>query len=198
MSAGTGLRERKRLAAMRRIQQVALELFDEHGYRSVTIERIAEDAEVSQSSVYRYFGTKEQLVLWNEHSDRILEIIASQIEDHPPVEAVRRAADNIVSELFGGDQQAIRRRMRYAMEEPDVRAALAVRMQEITQLLAGMLARGSASHTDDLQHQVAASTIVGAVIGAVHHWYASGYASSFDELLKRALAILEDGLQTLS
>ncbi|NTV39112.1 MAG: helix-turn-helix transcriptional regulator, partial [Demequinaceae bacterium] len=45
---------------MERIQTVALALFEQHGFGPVTIERIAHEADVSPSSVYRYFGTKEQ------------------------------------------------------------------------------------------------------------------------------------------
>jgi len=60
-----GLRERKRLAAMRRVQEVALDLFDARGFESVSIEEIARAAEVSPSSIYRYFGTKEQIVLYD-------------------------------------------------------------------------------------------------------------------------------------
>ena len=48
-----GLRERKRHAAMRHIQRTALDLFDERGFQQVSVEQIAETAEVSPSSVYR-------------------------------------------------------------------------------------------------------------------------------------------------
>ncbi len=51
--------ERRKVEAMSRIQQVALDLFDAHGYRNVTIERVAAAAEVSPSSIYRYFGTND-------------------------------------------------------------------------------------------------------------------------------------------
>ena len=62
-----GLRERKRYAAMRLVQEVALDLFDAHGYVDVTVERIAAASDISPSSVYRYFGTKEHIVLWDEN-----------------------------------------------------------------------------------------------------------------------------------
>ena len=56
-TARLGLRERKKAAAIRRIQEVAVAQFEEHGFDAVTIEQIAEHAEVSPSSIYRYFGT---------------------------------------------------------------------------------------------------------------------------------------------
>jgi AcrR family transcriptional regulator len=61
-----GLRERKRLAAMRHVQRVALGLFQRHGYEAVTIETIATAAEVGAASIFRYFGTKDRIVIWDE------------------------------------------------------------------------------------------------------------------------------------
>jgi len=61
-----GLRERKRLASMRHVQRVALELFQRRGYQAVTIEAIAKAAEVGAASIFRYFGTKDCIVIWDE------------------------------------------------------------------------------------------------------------------------------------
>src|SRR5664279_5481895 len=63
---GNGLRARWRINAMRTIQESALDLFDARGFDAVTIEEIAAAAEVSPSSVYRYFGTKEGLLVADE------------------------------------------------------------------------------------------------------------------------------------
>src|SRR6188768_168311 len=61
-----GLRERWRVDAMRTIQDRALDLFDERGFAAVTIEQVAAAAEVSPSTVYRLFGTKEGLLVADE------------------------------------------------------------------------------------------------------------------------------------
>ncbi|MDN6487490.1 MAG: TetR/AcrR family transcriptional regulator, partial [Ancrocorticia sp.] len=58
-----GLRERKRRATIQSIQETALDLFDERGFGQVSVEEIAAAADVSPSSVYRYFGTKEGIIL---------------------------------------------------------------------------------------------------------------------------------------
>ncbi|MQY21161.1 TetR/AcrR family transcriptional regulator [Nocardia macrotermitis] len=67
--------ERRKYEAMARIQQVALDLFDENGYREVTVERVAAAADVSPSSIYRYFGTKEMLVLYDEADPKLLDAV---------------------------------------------------------------------------------------------------------------------------
>ena len=64
-----GLREQWRRSAKRTIQARALDLFEERGFDAVTIEAVAAAAGVSPSSVYRYFGTKEGLVVFDEFED---------------------------------------------------------------------------------------------------------------------------------
>ena len=70
-----GLRECKKATTMHRIQAVALDLFERHGFDAVSIEQVADAAEVSPSTVYRYFGTKEGLVIHDEYDDRVLELL---------------------------------------------------------------------------------------------------------------------------
>ena len=125
MSTESGLRERKRIAAMRRIQEVALDLFDARGFDKVTIEQIARAAEVSTSSVYRYFGTKEQLVLHDEFDLQLLEAVQRELASHTPVDAVRRAISTLMKQFFGRDEELARRKIRYWAEEPAIQAAAA-------------------------------------------------------------------------
>lgn len=61
-----GLRERKKAKTRAAIQHEALRLFREQGYDETKIEQIAAAVEVSESTIYRYFPTKEDLVLWDE------------------------------------------------------------------------------------------------------------------------------------
>ena len=81
----TGLRERWRMYAMRTIQERALDLFDERGFDAVTIEEIAAAAEVSPSSVYRYFGTKEGLLVADEFDSMSQEAVEEILDVNDPV-----------------------------------------------------------------------------------------------------------------
>jgi AcrR family transcriptional regulator len=190
-----GLRERKRIAAMRRIQETALDLFDERGFGAVTIEQIAEAAEVSPSSVYRYFGTKEQLVLYDEFDQHFLEVIEIELAAHPPVEALRRAISNLMAQFVARDEALAQRKIRYWAEEPALQAAAAQQSDQFARAVAGALADAAGRPADDLDVHVVATTLVWALIAAIRHWYTSGFANPLAHELERALALVENGLQ---
>ncbi|MDX2970005.1 TetR/AcrR family transcriptional regulator [Kribbella solani] len=86
----TGLRERWRVKARRTIQERALDLFDERGFDAVTIEEIAAAAEVSPSSVYRYFGTKEGLIVADEFDTMSQQALEELLDVNDPVGSMIR------------------------------------------------------------------------------------------------------------
>lgn len=189
------LRERKRLRTMRRIQSVALDLFEEHGFDEVTIERIAERSEVSPSSIYRYFGTKEKLVIWDEYDPMGLQAIMEELHDHPPLEAVRRVVTELMMEAFEGDEERIHRRMRLAFTYPSIEAASTLQTYEMAQLIAGILGQQLDRDPDELDVQVFSHAFVGGVLGGLRHWYASGFTTSLDVVIDRVLAAMEGRLE---
>jgi AcrR family transcriptional regulator len=197
MSDGMGLRERKRLAAMRRIQAVALDLFDEHGFTAVTIERIAEACEVSPSTVYRYFGTKEQLILWDEYDPLMVERLAQAPLDVPVLELCRRVILDLMDEYVHGDQGLIERRMRYLMEEPAVEEASTRQMYEMSELLGTLVATKLQRAASDLEVQVFSHAVVGGLVGGLHHWYETGFALPLRDVLERTFDVLDTGMERL-
>ena len=194
MDPTPSLRERKRLETMRRAQRVALELFDEYGFEQVTIERIAHEAEVSASTIYRHFGTKEQLVLWDEYDPRILERIDEELRRHPPLEAVEMALAEVYAEVAAPDEGLIQRRLRYALQEPGVQAAVALEMEMLSHAVEDTLSRHREPEADPLETAVLANAIVGALVAALRHWHATGHERPFEELISRTFAVLRDGL----
>jgi AcrR family transcriptional regulator len=60
---GQGLRARKKLQTWREIRTQALRLIEERGYDAVSVEEIAAAANVSRSTMFNYFPTKEALVM---------------------------------------------------------------------------------------------------------------------------------------
>lgn len=195
MSDKPGLRERRRATAIRRIQEAALDLFDARGFENVTIEEIAEAADLSPSSVYRYLGTKEGIVLYDEFDFRLIEAVEAELAAHPPVEAVRRAVASIMAAFYGRDEALARRKLRYALEDPHLHAATTQQVDQFAQLVAATLARAAGRDANELEIQVIATTLVWALTTAARIWQSEGYVRPLQPLLDEALAVVEHGLR---
>src|SRR5215831_3477438 len=86
-----GLRERKKARTRAAIREHALRLFREQGYQRTTVEQIAAAAEVSPSTFFRYFPTKEDLILQDDMDTRMVEAFERQPAGLGPIPAVRAA-----------------------------------------------------------------------------------------------------------
>src|ERR1700727_3243451 len=87
-----GLRERKKIKLRRAIQTAALRLFEAQGYEHTTVEQIAEAAETSTTTFYRYFPTKEDVVIDDDYDPIIEDTIATRPSGEALSDTVRAAA----------------------------------------------------------------------------------------------------------
>ncbi|QDQ96174.1 TetR family transcriptional regulator [Tomitella fengzijianii] len=69
--AKVSLREKQKARTRRAIRSAAMRLFTAQGYDKTTVEQIAHEAEVSHTTFFRYFQTKEQVVLSHDLDDDI-------------------------------------------------------------------------------------------------------------------------------
>src|SRR3954447_25415107 len=115
------LRERKKLKTRRTIQEHALRLFAEQGYDATTIEQIAEAAEVSPSTFFRYFPTKEDVVLTDDYDPLIVAAIRAQPPGMPVVEAVLLGMQQVFDRFTEDDLVSERLRQRLFAEVPELR-----------------------------------------------------------------------------
>ncbi|MFF1296558.1 MULTISPECIES: TetR/AcrR family transcriptional regulator [unclassified Streptomyces] len=87
-----GLRERKKQRMYETLSETAIRLFLEKGYDAVSVAEIAAAAEISKPTLFRYFPTKEDLVLHRiaDHEDEAARVVAEASDDVPPLVALRR------------------------------------------------------------------------------------------------------------
>src|SRR6478752_262391 len=117
--ATLGLRERKKIKTRAAIRAQAMRLFKEQGYNETSIEQIAEAAEVSPSTFFRYFPTKEEVVLTDDIDPIVLKVLADLPADLPPLQAIRLAVSAVFEHLSPEDmeREVERQQLVYAVPE---------------------------------------------------------------------------------
>jgi AcrR family transcriptional regulator len=160
---GPGLRERKKAATRAGIQSHALRLFRLHGYHGTTIDQIIAAADVSATTFFRYFPTKEDLVLRDDFDPRIVAALAAQPSGVPLMTAVRAAFREHFAALGDDLRRESRERVALIVTEPALRAAMLDQLSEAIRLLADAFGARLGRPADD----VGVRTLAGATVGAM-------------------------------
>jgi AcrR family transcriptional regulator len=188
-----GLRERKKIKTREAIRAATYALIEEQGYDATTIEQIADRAEVSPSTVFRYFPTKEDIVLTDEYDPLMLEELRARPADEPWMDSVRfvmRKALDPGTEL----PEVTRLRTRLAAEVPAVRSRMAEHMSATGRLLRQVLADRAGLDPDGLEVRVYAMSLIGGLMEVSTYWAENGHEGDLHDLTDRALDVLEHGL----
>lgn len=186
-----GLRERKKAATMHHVQETAIELFEEHGFDRVTIEQVAEAAEVSASTVYRYFGTKEGLVLHDEYDDRVLEGLEHFLSQGLSPWAAAEAALGLVAEgHFVVEASSTRSRIKLWFENESVRAQAYLTIDQMVDEVARVMA-GTGRWTFG-QSRVITSAIIWPFMASLKNWFEQGTEGDWRAYLEEAIAALKE------
>ena len=187
-----GLRERKKARTRAAIREHALRLFRENGYQRTTVEQIAAAAEVSPSTFFRYFPTKEDVVLQDDMELLWMDVFLAQPAEMGPIAALRAAVRAAFDGMGPGTLAELRETMDMAMAVPAVRARMLAEFARTTQVIAQAVAERTGKAASDFEVQ----TLAGAVVGiAVAAWFDQPEdLDGFGAKLERGLALLEAGL----
>jgi AcrR family transcriptional regulator len=193
-----GLRERKKARTRASIREHALRLFREQGYHATTVEKIAEAAEISPSTFFRYFPTKEDLVLQDDMDTRLIEALERQPAGLSALAAVRAAVREAFASYNAADLDMIRETTRLTMTVPEVRARAVDEFTRTIGLISQALAKRAGRSADDLNVRVMAGAIIGVIMAITIPWE-DGWADrqTMEESFQRieqGLALLEAGL----
>src|SRR5215471_5723936 len=116
-----GLRERKKARTRAAIREHALRLFREQGYDATTVDQIAEAADVSPSTFFRYFPTKEDVVLQDDVDVLAIGSFHEQPADLSIVAAFRAAAKEALASLSEEDLATLRETSSLIFTVPELR-----------------------------------------------------------------------------
>ena len=189
-----GLRERKKAKTRAAIQHEALRLFSVQGYEATTIEQIVEAVDVSPSTFFRYFPSKEDLVVTDNYDPLIVEVIRSQPSDLGPVQAVRRGLNALFDSISRTELTDMRDRMELALSVPELRAATLDQIVQTIRQITDVIAERVGRARDDFAVETLAGAILGVMISAEFHWV-EHRETELIVLLDKALNHLEAGLQ---
>ena len=187
------MRERKKARTFAAIQQHALRLFREQGYTETTVEQVAEAAEVSPSTVFRYFPTKEALVLHDIYDPLLIAAFASQPATLSPIQALRGAVQTVFADLSPEVVTQQRERIALVRSVPELRAATLDEFIKAVQQIADLVAVRVGRRADDF----AVRTFAGALMGVMFSVMLAANedpATDFAALIDAGLAYLEAGL----
>src|SRR5262249_31059934 len=117
-------RERKRTRTRLMIQKEALRLFGEKGYTETTVEEIADAAAISPSTFFRYFPSKEDVVLGAEYSALPFDLLEARPAGEPVAETMRLIVRESLAGLYQRDPEQLLARVRLDFTVPELRARI--------------------------------------------------------------------------
>lgn len=182
------LRELKQAAAMGRIQDAAYELLVSVGYEETKVTDIAAAAEVSPSSVYRYFGTKDGVFLWDPLEGPFMDLLEARLTECPPMEAVERAFLELVADLDPDNEALLRDRTQLLVSIPRLREAMRAMMSGFGDDLGGVLRGAGAT---DLEASVVAAATAAVLMAGVEVWARPGSTATLAEVTNEAFRSLQ-------
>jgi AcrR family transcriptional regulator len=195
MATGPGLRERKKQKTRWAIQEHALRLFAQQGYDATTVDQIAAAAEISPSTFFRYFKTKEDVVIEDQYDPIMVELLAAAPAEGSPIEAMRFVLHQAFDGMGDAERQKIFERIRLVMSVPALRARTFENFTGTSRLIAESVARRVGRDAGEFDIQVFAGACLGAWVAALLEWAEHDGEEDIVELLDRALAMLESGLR---
>jgi AcrR family transcriptional regulator len=184
------LRERTRLATQRAISEVAMPMFIEAGFDNVTVDQIAVSAGISPRSFFRYFATKEDVVLGHLATTglQLRDALVARPAKEPPWDALRAAFGTLLAE-YGGSPDSLRDTTRMLYATPSLRARHLEKQLHWQDLLVPEIARrlGTVSTAKDVRAYAIVASAMACLDAAGAAWALSEDAASVEELLDEAI-----------
>jgi AcrR family transcriptional regulator len=189
-----GLRERKAEKARQTIIAEGMRLFTANGYDETTIESIAEASELSPSTVYRYFPSKDLIALSSFES--ALDRLMVELDWHPAADPLEPSLAAAISRALAiEDQDPDRARLVRSIvdQSPAARARLWEHLAEAQKKLQGFLGRRLELPPDDLRVLVAARLTITIVEIAADVWRSSDGSRSSSSIAEEVAQLIRSG-----
>src|SRR5258705_7624987 len=192
-----GLRERRKGLTAAKLGAAALRLFSERGFDSVTVDDIAAAADVSRRTFFRYFASKEDVLLADHFVQlaRLREAMAARPPDEPILTALRNAILSMTGD-FEDRKEMVILRGRIMRNTPSLQARSLVHQRAWEDAMQEMVAqRLAVDPTVDLRPGVVAATALAAMRVAFTNWLVAGAVGGLIAMTAEAPGLPGGGLQ---
>jgi len=198
-----GRRERKKLTTRMALKAAAIDLVGERGYSNVTVEDIADAADVSVRTFFNYFASKEAAVVGND--PEIVEEMCLHLAALPhgltPLETLRtvlleriRAIGETI-DLSGEEHGVWLRRVAVVRSQPEVLLAYTKHLAMVERALADALVEWLGGDEELRSYAALVTTCaMGVLRVAICGWGGEGGAPSLVAFADSAFELLGRGL----
>jgi len=170
-----------------------MRLFLERGFEATTVEDIAEAVEISPSTFFNYFPSKEEVVFEDELDPLVLAAFDAQPESTHPVRRLRMAMRTVFGQLTPEQDRMMRARMQLLATTPELRGAMLSQFASIVDQIAHLLGPRVGRERDDFAVHNIAGAVLGVLLAAMLEIIDNPKADML-KVTDDALAHLEAGL----
>jgi len=195
-SVSESLKRRKQQVVRSALQDAAVELFLARGFENVTVEEIARAAGVSRRTFFRYYESKEDVMV--EHSERLGELLLAELAarpaGEPPLLAIRSALIPAIEAALL-ERQLFRDSIRLLRGNSPLRRAMMEHRNRLEERIAALMARRMAAAPGDNTPMLLAFLTRALQDSTFNAWYdheTSDIAALVDELIVRLCAVAAD------
>ncbi|MGW7411205.1 TetR/AcrR family transcriptional regulator [Streptomyces sp. NPDC054863] len=189
-----GLRERKKIKTRLQIRRATFRLVSTQGWDATTVEQIAAEADVSPSTVLRYFPVKEDIVLTDEYDPVMEGALRKRPPGEPLLESVRAVVTAAMRRSLDDAPDEVLLRTRLMLEVPAVRARMVESVSVTSRMLCRVIAERTGRDAGELEVRIFATGLLAAVLETTLYWAERGQRDDLVELIDRMLRTFEGGL----
>ena len=152
------------------IQAEAFRLFASKGYADTTVEEIAAAAAISARTFFRYFPTKEDVVLWDEYDPLVVELVEARPVDEPPAATARAIVRESLGGIYHRNPEQLLAKVRLYQSVPELRARFLEGLDRGGEMFALLLVERLGRPGDELKARVIATALAAVATAALDVW----------------------------
>jgi AcrR family transcriptional regulator len=189
------LRDRATRAVRSEVGAIAMRLFLQQGFDKTTVDQIAAEAGLSRTSFFRYFATKEDVVLGDleERGQQVLEALVARPAGEPAWQALRHAFTVLLEATATSPERGLSM-ARMLNDTPSLRAGQLGKQVSWQDRLTPEVARrlGVTDQTYDPRPRAVVAAALACLNAAVDSWTAANGTLDLSALLDQAMSALTE------